>query len=234
MSTYPLSIAVAASLRGPLNQTNDGADSPRSARCRAGAPIRYGAAMPAALDAWFTSEILVHEEALLHYLRRAWPRQDEVHDLRQEVYIRVYEAAGKGLPRQPKAFLFTTARHLLIDRVRRGRVVSIEPVGDFEPMNVLIDEISPERWCAGRQVLKRLADALDRLPDRCREVVWLRRVEDLSQKEVAVRMGITEKTVEKHLAKGMRLMADGFYAGEERHEAMAPQARAGDGQRRSE
>src|SRR5690606_16263006 len=133
-----------------------------------------------------------------------------------------------------KAFLFTTARHLLIDRVRRGRVVSIEPVGDFEPMNVLIDEISPERWCAGRQVLKRLADALDRLPDRCREVVWLRRVEDLSQKEVAVRMGITEKTVEKHLAKGMRLMADGFYASEERHEAMAPQARAGDGQRRSE
>lgn len=197
-------------------------------------PIGYVAPMPAALDAWFTSEILIHEGALMHYLRRAWPRQDEVHDLRQEVYVRVYESAGKVLPRQPKAFLFTTARHLLIDRVRRGRVVSIEPVGDFEPMNVLIDEVSPERWCAGRQVLKRLADALDRLPHRCREVVWLRRVEDLSQKEVAVRLGITEKTVEKHLAKGMRLMADGFYGGEDHHEAMAPKARAGRGQQRAD
>jgi RNA polymerase sigma-70 factor (ECF subfamily) len=107
--------------------------------------------MPAALDAWFASEILIHEEALLHYLRRAWPRQDEVHDLRQEVYVRVYEAAGKQRPLQPRAFLFSTARHLLIDRVRRGRVVSIEPVGDFEPLNVLMDEVSPERWCAGRQ-----------------------------------------------------------------------------------
>ena len=198
------------------------------------APIRYRAAMPAALDAWFTSEILVHEDALLHYLRRAWPRQDEVHDLRQEVYVRVYEAAGKALPLQPKAFLFSTARHLLIDRVRRGRVVSIEPVGDFEPLNVLMDEVSPERWCAGRQVLKRLADALDRLPDRCREVVWLRRVEDLSQKEVAVRLGISGKTVEKHLAKGMRLMADGLYGGEDRPDAMAPRARTGRGQQRAD
>jgi RNA polymerase sigma-70 factor (ECF subfamily) len=190
--------------------------------------------MPAALDAWFASEILIHEEALLHYLRRAWPRQDEVHDLRQEVYIRVYEAAGKQRPLQPRAFLFSTARHLLIDRVRRGRVVSIEPVGDFEPMNVLIDEVSPERWCAGRQVLMRLTQALDRLPDRCREVVWLRRVEDLSQKEVAVRLGITEKTVEKHLAKGMRLMADGFYGGDAQPPAAAPRTRTGDGQQRAD
>ena len=50
----------------------------------------------------------------------------------------------------------------------------------------------------------------DRLPARCREVVWLRRVEELSQREVAERLGITEKTVEKHIAKGMRLLADRF------------------------
>lgn len=169
--------------------------------------------MPAALDAWFTREILVHEEALLHYLARNSPRRDELHDLRQEIYTRVYEAAGKALPLQPKAFLFATARHLLADRARRARVVSIEPVGDFEPLNVLVDDVSPERWCGGRQVLKRLADAFDRLPDRCREVVWLRRVEHLSQKEVAAKLGITEKTVEKHIAKGMRLIAAYFYGG---------------------
>ena len=169
--------------------------------------------MQAALDQWFVAHILVHEEALVRYLQRSWPQREEVVDLRQELYARVYEAARKALPAQPKAFLFASARHLLADRARRGRVVSIEPMGDFEPSHVLVDDVSPERWSGGRQALMRLADAFDRLPDRCREVVWLRRVEELSQKDVALRLGISEKTVEKHIAKGMRLIAGYFYGG---------------------
>jgi len=165
-------------------------------------------------DDWFVREVLVHERALVQYLGRCWPRRDEIHDLRQEVYARVYEAAARSRPTAPRAFLFATARHLMTDRLRRSRVVSIEPVGDFEPSNVyLIDEVSPERWFGTRQVLRRLVQALERLPDRCREVVWLRRVEELSQKEVAARMGISEKTVEKQLAKGMRLIAGQLYGG---------------------
>ena len=73
---------------------------------------------------------------------------------------------------------------------------------------------SPERWTGTRQALKRVVEALDRLPDRCREVVWLRRVEELPQKDVACRLGISEQTVEKHLAKGMRLIADHLYGGD--------------------
>ena len=169
--------------------------------------------MKESIDAWFASEILVHEQALSYFLRRCWPHRDELHDLRQEIYVRVYEAAGKALPTTPKAFLFATARHLMADRVRRSRVVSIEAVGDFESLNVLIEEVTPERWSSGRQTLKRLAEAFDRLPDRCREVVWLRRVEELPQKEVAMRLGISEKTVEKHVAKGVRLLAEHFYGG---------------------
>lgn len=170
--------------------------------------------MTAELDAWFIREILVHEEALVAWLGRCWPRRDEVHDLRQETYARVYQAAARGLPLQPRSFLFATARNLMADHARRSRVVSIEPMGDFEPSHVLKDELSPERWCGGRQVLARLAEAFDQLPDRCREVLWLRRVEELSQKEVAVRLGISEKTVEKHVAKGMRLVAAAFYGGD--------------------
>jgi len=170
--------------------------------------------MPTELDDWFAREVLVHERALMQYLQRCWPRRDELPDLRQEVYVRVYEAAMRSRPTAPKAFVFATARHLMTDRLRRGRVVSIEPVGDFESPNVyLIDEVSPERWLGTRQALRRLAEALDALPDRCREVVWLRRVEELSQKDVAQRLGISGRTVEKHLAKGMRLIADHLYGG---------------------
>lgn len=169
--------------------------------------------MPTALDHWFVTEILIHEEALLRYLQRHWSQREDWHDLRQELYVRIYEAAAKALPTQPKAFLFASARHLMSDRLRRRKVVSIEPMGDFEPSHVLMDEVTPERWSGGRQALRRLSEALDRLPPRCRDVVWLRRVEDLPQKEVARRLGISEKTVEKHIAKGMRLLADAVHGG---------------------
>jgi RNA polymerase sigma-70 factor (ECF subfamily) len=92
-------------------------------------------------------------------------------------------------------------------------------------LNVLQDELEPARWLAGREALTRLARALDRLPGRCREVVWLRRVEDLPQKEIARRLGISEKTVEKHIAKGSRMMADFFHGGTE---AGAPPGHAHD------
>jgi DNA-directed RNA polymerase specialized sigma24 family protein len=60
-------------------------------------------------------------------------------------YARVYEAARKARPQAPKAFLFATARHLMADRVRRERIVSIQAGGENEYLNVLIDEISPEQ-----------------------------------------------------------------------------------------
>jgi DNA-directed RNA polymerase specialized sigma24 family protein len=44
------------------------------------------------LNDWFTREILVHEGALMRYLLRSWFRREEIHDLRQEIYVRVYEA----------------------------------------------------------------------------------------------------------------------------------------------
>ena len=169
--------------------------------------------MDTSLDAWFTREILAHEAALMRYLQRCWYRRDEIDDLRQDTYVRVYEAAGKARPAMPKSFMFTIARHLMTDRVRRARVVAIDAVGDIDALNVLIDDISPERCLSAHQELRHLGNVFDRLPPRCREVVWLRRVEELSQKEVAERMGITEKTVEKQIAKGMRLIAHYYYGG---------------------
>lgn len=167
--------------------------------------------MDESLDAWFKREILVHEAALVRFLNR-WPNRDEVHDLRQEVYIRVYEAAAKARPTtSPKTFLFQTARHLLIDRVRRSRIVSIEGVADLDVLNVLVDDVSPEQRVHARQELNLLARAFARLSPKCREVIWMRRVDQLSQREVASRIGISESSVEKHVIKGTRLLADAVF-----------------------
>jgi RNA polymerase sigma-70 factor (ECF subfamily) len=163
------------------------------------------------LDTWFEREILVHEAALVRYLRHMWRRRDDIHDLRQDIYIRVYEAAAKARPTSPKSFLFSTARHLMADHVRRRRVVSIDTMGDLEALNVLVDDLSPEERLHARQELRRFAKALDLLPPKCREVVWMRRVDELPQQEVATRLGISQKTVEKHVMKGMRLLADALF-----------------------
>src|SRR3546814_8946980 len=111
-------------------------------------------------------------------------------------------------PTSPRAFLFTTTRHLVTDRLRRGRVVSIEPVGDPAALNVLFDEVSPERRLDAHQILHRLGAAFDRLPPRCREVVWLRRVEELPQKEVAARLGISRS--EEHTSELQSLMRNSY------------------------
>ena len=163
------------------------------------------------LDRWFVREILSHEASLVRYLRRMWRNQADVLDLRQETYLRVYEAAAKARPQAPKSYLFTTARNLMVDRVRRERVISIEAGGYLGALNVLVDEISPEQHASAHEQLRRLATAFDALPPKCREVMWLRRVDGLSQKEVASRLGVTAKTVEKHVARGVRLLADSLF-----------------------
>lgn len=170
--------------------------------------------MDESVDAWFKREIFVHEEALLRFLRRNWRNVAEIHDLRQEVYIRVYEAAIKARPASPRSFLFTTARNLLADRVRHQRVITIDTVGDLDTLAVLVDEVSPERRQSAWQELRVLARAFDRLPQKCRETVWLRRVERLSQREVAERMKVAPKTVEWHLTNGLKRLADALFGNE--------------------
>jgi RNA polymerase sigma-70 factor (ECF subfamily) len=72
----------------------------------------------------------------------------------------------------------------------------------------MVDELSPERRVSAWQEMRRVTQALNGLPPRCREVVWLRKVGELSTKEVAGHLGISERTVEGQLLKGMQLLTD--------------------------
>jgi RNA polymerase sigma factor (sigma-70 family) len=165
------------------------------------------------LDHWFIQQVLPLEPLLVGFLRRNWRQQDDIDDLRQDIYVQVYEAAEAVRPAFVKAFVFTVARNLLIDRARRAKVVSIDSAADPDTVDSRIDELSPERHAIGRQDLFLLQHALAGLPPRCREVVELRKVVGLSQREVAERLGIAEATVEKQIAKGVRALAGALLAG---------------------
>jgi len=167
-------------------------------------------------DVWFVTEILPLEGVLTRFLHRHWAARAEVGDLRQDIYVRVYESwLKRGPPQHTQAFLLTIARNLMIDRRRREQVVSIESVADLEAIRLDADLGGTERQMTARLELRRLQSAMDLLPPRCREVVRLRKIEQLSQKDVARRMGITEDTVERQVGKGVSLLADRLFgAGE--------------------
>jgi len=184
--------------------------------------------MGESLDTWFKREVVVHDEALTRYLRRHWPYPDDIHDLRQEAYIRIYESARTRVPMAARPFIFKIAQRLMADRIRRRHTVAIDSMGDLDSLNVVAD-ISPEREIAAHQELRQLAEALDDLPPKCREVVWLCRIDNLPRKEAAARLGISEKTVEKHLMKGMKRLIDAVFG--ELHSEKRPAADRGRGHR---
>lgn len=113
------------------------------------------------LDAWFVSEILPLEGVLVRYLRRHWPEFSEVADLRQETYIRVYEAAKTKRPVPVKPFLLYVARNLIIDRVRRASVVPMVTIADSEWLTMSDHDPLPEERVAARQELLRMQEALE-------------------------------------------------------------------------
>jgi RNA polymerase sigma factor (sigma-70 family) len=160
------------------------------------------------LKSWFCKEILPSEAALMRFIRRNWRNHSEIAELRQEIYVLVYEQALGERPRNARAYLFATARHHLINRARRAQVVSFETIAELDGATGPVDTITPEQQVGARQELKRLQLALDQLPPRCREVVELRKIDGLSQREAAERMGVSVHCVERQMVRGMRILVD--------------------------
>ncbi len=97
--------------------------------------------------------------------------------------------------------------------VRRAQIVSIQAVDDLERLNYPDESATPEQYAIDRDELRRLAAAIATMPGKTREAFMLRRVEGLSQREIAVQMRISESTVEKHISRGVRLLIEWFGRG---------------------
>ncbi len=167
-----------------------------------------------ALHAWFCREVLPLERALTAFIRRNWRAGSDVMDLRQDIYERVLTGASTGLPTQASAYVYTVARNHLISLARRERIVSIDLVADMEALTIDADPLTPERHATAREDLRRVQSGLDQLPARCREIISLRKVEGLSSREVATRLGIGIDAVDHQTCNGMRALVDYMLGGE--------------------
>jgi len=138
---------------------------------------------------WFAEHVLPHEAMLRAWLRRRFESQVEIDDIVQEAYVCVLQAHAAGTLTSPKAFLFVTARNFLLDRPRRHENSRTQSLGDIDALNVLDKRDGIPETVAHNHELALLTEAIQSLPARCRQILTLRKLYGLSQREIAARLG---------------------------------------------
>ncbi len=152
---------------------------------------------------WFTEEIQPHEPDLRAYLRAKFSAYPDIEDLIQETYARLLQAREQSAARVPKAYVFATARNAAIDFFRRRKIAIIETIAEIELLPVLEERPDVAESACRNQELNMLAEAIQSLPDRCRQIVTLRKLHGLSHREIATALGISENTVNAQIAVGV-------------------------------
>lgn len=157
---------------------------------------------------WFEEEVHAHDIALKSYLRHTFPTMPDVEDVVQESYLRIWKARLARPIDSAKSFLFQVARHVVVDLARRRQVARTESLGDLAALSVMEDRPGAPEALAYAEKVDLLAEALAGLPARCREIMILRKFQHVPQREIAARLGISERTVESQVTRGMKLIAE--------------------------
>lgn len=152
---------------------------------------------------WFVDSVLPYESGLRRWIRARFTAIKDVDDLVQETFSRILKAHASGPVPNPQAFLFVVSRNLAINKLKRMRVECPPEMERLDPL-MLVDEMAgPFEATAHQEEIEELVSAIQSLPERCRQVMTLRKVYGLSQKEVAAKLGISVHTVEAQVGIGM-------------------------------
>lgn len=166
----------------------------------------------------FTSLYKATIAPLRRYLTRLLGNTSEAQDIAHDAYMRVFPDPQKPNPehQQPEAVLYTTARRLAINRLKRRSISPIAPdAAAFDTAASSSPGVAQQ--VMAKQELKLLEEAIAQLPEGCRTVLLLRKVELLSHREIAERLGIAISTVEKQHVRALRLLRAALPAETARH-----------------
>jgi RNA polymerase sigma-70 factor (ECF subfamily) len=141
------------------------------------------------------------------YLLRRGANPGEVEDLRQEVFAALLRRSDLQSIENVEAYLFRTARNLLVTNSRRSLTRPVLVTGEvYEGTPGDTDEMSPERIAVGRERYRLFLAALQELSERQRTIVILGRFEDFHGTEIAAHLGISLSLVEKEMRYALRYL----------------------------
>lgn len=160
-----------------------------------------------------TSTYFEMREALGRFFRARLGPSGDIEDLLQDLYVKVAALPASAEVRDPRAYLYRLASNLVMDRWRSGRRAAARDgawrlvshsIGSTEDLD---DTPSAEDVVAGRERFARLLATLSRLPPKTQSVFRLHKFDGLSYAEVAVRLGMSRSSVEKHMMDTLRILA---------------------------
>ena len=149
----------------------------------------------------FTKLFAESRQALHRYIQRFVGSSETAKEIVQEAFLRTYRQRESVTTL--RAFLFSTARNLAANEYRHRRVMERGALGHFGDSRVKTEHESLETEVLRDERNRLIQEAIDRLPPQCRAAFALRVFHECSYKEVADRLGISAKTVEKHIARGL-------------------------------
>ncbi|MDB6169596.1 MAG: polymerase, sigma-24 subunit, subfamily [Verrucomicrobia bacterium] len=152
---------------------------------------------------WFDEKIRPHQPALRAWFRARFPTLTDPDDVLQDCYLRLLRAHETGTVKNSKAFLFTAVRNAALDILRRGRIVTMEPLVNATPSFVLENTPGVVETVCCAQEIEILHQAIEALPERCREIMTLQKIHNLSNREIATRLGLSVNTVNAQIVIGL-------------------------------
>lgn len=131
----------------------------------------------------------------------------EIEDIVQETYVRVCQVENQDEIVHPKSFLLKTAKNLALDHVKKAETrLAISMDDDLELEFVEQRTRSDDTYdrVAANQEFSHFCEAVRHLPLQCRKAFVLKKVYGFSQREISKELQISESTVEKHIANGIK------------------------------
>ena len=143
--------------------------------------------------------------ALERFLSRFLRNAEDAADVAQEAFLRVYAAEVGGETPASEALLYTVAKNLALSELRRRTSRATYGAADLDDLGLADERPSPEALLQQKQMVDAVEAAMSSMTPRCLEAFTLRKLEGLSQAEIAERMGISTKTVERHITMALQL-----------------------------
>ncbi len=141
-----------------------------------------------------------HGDWLQDWLRRHTRCSHRAADLAQDTFCRVLEARELAPVRDPRAYLSTVARRILIDDIRRREIerayltIYAVRVGDA-------CHLTPERVTEAAQLLGAILGLLETLPAKARQAFTMIRFDGLRYADAADALGVSERMVKRYVAQ---------------------------------